>query len=144
LPDASYYIIIARKKQVLLSFLNIRVIVNNKEIYLLLTTEPVIIPVKEDHLSIVITDGFHFTRPLKLTYDQPGYFNFEVTCIVEDLQLLGGALLLVICYLLGLFTGFLILKLLSFLPIIWFLFFYYINRKNFLQIKKAGKRIIRK
>ena len=144
MPDASYYIIIARKNQVLLSFLNIRVIVNNKEIYPLLTTQPVIIPVEKDQLSIVITDGFHFTRPLRLTYDQPGYFNFEVTCIVEDLQLLGGSLLLVICFLLALFTGFLVLKILSFLPIIWFLFFYYVNRKDFLQIKKAGKRIKRK
>ena len=144
MPDASYYIIIARKNQVLLSFLNIRVIVNNKEIYPLLTTKPVIIPVEKDQLSIVITDGFHFTRPLRLTYDQPGYFNFEVTCIVEDLQLLGGSLLLVICFLLALFTGFLVLKILSFLPIIWFLFFYYVNRKDFLQIKKAGKRIKRK
>lgn len=144
MPDASYYIIIARKNEALLSFLNIRVIVNNKEIYPLLTMEPVIIPVKEDHLSIVITDGFHFTRPLKLMYDQPGYFNCEVTCILEYLQLLGGSFLLVICYLLGLFTGFLILKLFSFLPIVWFLFFYYVDRKNFLQIKKAGKRITRK
>ena len=144
MPDASYYIIIARKNQVLLSFLNIRVIVNNKEIYPLLTTQPVIIPVEKDQLSIVITDGFHFTRPLRLTYDQPGYFNFEVTCIVEDLQLLGGSLLMVICFLLALFTGFLVLKILSFLPIIWFLFFYYVNRKDFLQIKKAGKRIKRK
>ena len=144
MSDASYYIIIARKNQVLLSFLNIRVIVNNKEIYPLLTTEPVIIPVEDDHLSIVITDGFHFTRPLKLAYDQPGYFNLEVACIVDDLQLLGGSLLLVICYLLGFYTGLFILKLLSFFPIVWFLFFYYVNRKNFLQIKKAGKRIIKK
>lgn len=137
MPDASYYIIIARKNQVLLSFLNIRVIVNNKEIYPLLTTEPVIISVKEDHLSIVITDGFHFTRPLNLKYDQPGYFNFEVTCIIEDLQLLGGSLLLVICYLLGLFTGLLVFKLLSFAPILYFLFLYYINRKRFLELKRV-------
>ena len=104
----------------------------------------VIIPVEKDQLSIVVTDGFHFTRPLKLAYDQPGYFNLEVACIVDDLQLPGGSLLLVICFLLALFTGFLVLKILSFLPIIWFLFFYYVNRKDFLQIKKAGKRIKRK
>ena len=122
MPDASYYIIIARKNQVLLSFLNIRVIVNNKEIYPLLTTQPVIIPVEKDQLSIVITDGFHFTRPLRLTYDQPGYFNFEVTCIVEDLQLPGGSLLLVICFLLALFTGFLVLKILSFFLLSGFCF----------------------
>ena len=126
----------------MLNFLNTQVIINNKEIYPLSDTKPVVIPVEKDHPNIVITDGFHITRPLELVYDQPGYFNFEVTCIVDDLALLGGSLLLAIFYLLGLFTGFLILKLLSFLPIICFLFFYYINRKNFLKITRAKRKLI--
>ena len=109
----------------MLRFLNTRVIVNNKEIYPLLNEQPVVIPVEKDHPEIVVTDGFHFTKPLELVYDQPGYFNFELTCIVDDLKLLGGSFLLVILYLLGLFTGFLILKMLSFLPVIFFLFYYY-------------------
>ena len=128
----------------MLGFLNIRVIVNNKKIYPLLTTDPVIILVDKDHLNIVITDGFHFTKPLELVYDQPGYFNFEVTCVLDDLHLLGGSFLLLVLYLLGFFTGLFILKLLSFLPVIWFLYFYYINRKNFLQIKKSSKRHYKK
>lgn len=114
--------------------------INNKEIYPLSDTRPVVIPVEKDHPSIVITDGFHITRPLELVYDQPGYFNFEVACIVDDLALLGGSLLLVLFYLLGLVTGFLLLKLLSFLPVICFLIFYYIKRKDFLKIRKAGRR----
>lgn len=121
----------------MLRFLNTRVVVNNKEIYPLLNTEPVVIPVEKDHPKIVVTDGFHFTKPLELVYDQPGYFNFELTCIVDDMKLLGGSFLLVILYLLGLFTGFLVLKLLSFLPVIFFLVFYYFNKKNFLQLKRA-------
>ena len=141
MANASYYIIIERKKQVMLSFLNTRVIVNNKEIYPLLNTGPVVIPVEKEHLNIVITDGFHFTKPLKLAYDQPGYFNFEVTCVLDDLHLLGGLFLLAIFYLLGLLTGFFILKLLSFLPVIWFLFFYYFNRKDFLKLQKGGRHV---
>lgn len=140
MPDASYYII-ARKNEALLSFLNIGVIVNNKKIYPLLTMEPVIIPVKEDHLSIVITDGFHFTRPLNLTYDQPGYFNFEVDCIVDDQQLLGGSLLLVICYLLAIFTGFLVFKLLSFTPILYFLFFLLHQAKKISAVEASLRQI---
>jgi len=48
-----------------------------------------------------------------------------------------GIAMIIICYLLGFATGFFILKLLSFFPLIYFLFFYYINRKDFLQIKAA-------
>lgn len=142
MEGARYYIIIALKKQVLLRLLNTRVIINNKEIYPLSGTKPVVIPVEKDHPSIVVTDGFHITRPLELVYDRPGYFNFEVTCMVDDLALLGGALLLAIFYLLGLFTGFLLLKLLSFLPVIFLLFFYYIKRKNFLKITRAKRKLI--
>ena len=125
----------------MLRFLNTRVIVNNKEIYPLLNEQPVVIPVEKDHPEIVVTDGFHFTKPLELVYDQPGYFNFELTCIVDDLKLLGGSFLLVTLYLLGLFTGFLILKMLSFLPVIFFLFYYYFNKKNFLILQKGRKAV---
>ena len=121
----------------MLRFLKLRAIIDNKDIYPLLNRKRIIIPVEKSNFSIVITDGFHITRPLLLSYDQPGYFNFEVTCIVDDLALLGGAFILIVFYLLGLLTGFLILKLLSFLPVICFLFFYYIKRKDFLRLKRA-------
>ena len=120
----------------MLRFLKLRAIIDNKDIYPLLNRKRIIIPVEKNNFSMVITDGFHITRSLQLSYDQPGYFNFEVTCIVDDLALLGGTLVLTIFYLLGLFTGFLILKLLSFLPVIGLLFFYYIKRKNFLKLRK--------
>jgi hypothetical protein len=139
LARAPYYIIITRKNQVLLSFLDIRVVVNNNEIYPLLSTEPVVIPVEKDYPKIVVTDGFHFTRPLELTFKQPSYFNFDVVCAIDDLQLLAASLILVILYMLGFLTGFFILKLLSFAPIAWVLIYYYFNRKNFIRIVKAGK-----
>ena len=50
----------------MLRFLNTRVIVNNTAIYPLLNTEPIVIPVEKDHPKIVVTDGFHFTKPLEL------------------------------------------------------------------------------
>jgi hypothetical protein len=139
LPKAPYYIIITRRNQVLLSFLDIRVVVNNKEIYPLLNTEPIVIPVEKDNPKIVVTDGFHYTKPLELSFRQPAYFNFDVVCAIDDLQLLAASLILAILYMLGFITGFFILKLLSFTPIIWVLVYYYFNRKNFIRIVKAGK-----
>lgn len=121
----------------MLRFLKLRAIIDNKDIYPLPNRKRIIIPVEKSNFNIVITDGFHITKPLRLSYDQPGYFNFEVTCIVDDLALLGGAFILIVFYLLGLFTGFLILKVLSFLPVIFVLFFYYINRKHFLKLNRV-------
>ena len=111
-------------------------IVNNKEIYPLTTEDPVVIEVYDKHPRIVVTDGFHFTKPIDLIYTQPSYYHFKVVCSIDDMQLLGSFIVLIVFYLLGFFTGNLILKLLSFLPIFYLLFAYYIDRKSFIQIKQ--------
>ena len=111
-------------------------IVNNKEIYPLTNEDPVVIEVYDKHPRIVVTDGFHFTKPIDLNYKQPSYYHFKVVCSIDDMQLLGNIFVLIVFYLLGFFTGSLVLKLLSFLPIFYLLFAYYIDRKSFIQIKQ--------
>ena len=118
----------------MLSFFKVRIIVNNKEIYQLDSSKPVIIEVKENYPKIVVTDGFHFTKPVKLTFKEPSYYNFQVACIIDDFQLLGGTLMLFLFYLVGFFTGNLVLKILSFIPVLLFLFAYYFNRRTFIKI----------
>jgi len=120
----------------LLSILNVRVIVNNKEIYPLTNEDPVVIEVYDKHPRIVVTDGFHFTKPIDLNYTQPSYYHFKVVCSIDDMQLVGNVFVLIVFYLLGFFTGSLVLKLLSFLPIFYLLFAFYIDRKSFIQIKQ--------
>jgi hypothetical protein len=112
------------------------VIVNNKEIYPLTNEDPVVIEVYDKHPRIVVTDGFHFTKPIDLNYTQPSYYHFKVVCSIDDMQLLGNIFVLIVFYLLGFLTGSFVLKLLSFLPIFYLLFAYYIDRKSFLQIKQ--------
>jgi len=123
----------------MLSFLQLRVVVNNCEIYPLLNTEPVVIPVEKDYPKIVITDGFHFTKPVELVFKEPSYFNFNVVCAIDDLHLYTAFFFLIILYLLGFFTGILAIKVLSFVPIIWLLSHYYFNRKEFIRIKPAAR-----
>ncbi|HJS56149.1 MAG TPA: hypothetical protein VJ765_16470 [Chitinophagaceae bacterium] len=115
-------------------------IVNNKEIYPLANDKPVIIEVQDKHSRIVVTDGFHFTKPIDLTYKQPSYYHFKVVCSIDDLQLLGTFFVLAVFYLLGFFTGSFILKIFSFLPIFYLLFAYYIDRNSFIQIRQDRLR----
>lgn len=123
-----------RKNQVLLSFLKIRAIVNGKQIYPLLNTKPVVIPVDENNPKVVVTDGYHFTKPLKLVYKDMDIYCFKVSCAISDRQLLIGFIVLSIFYLSGLYTGMLVLKVFSFIPLIYLLFFYYLNREAFIQL----------
>ena len=110
--------------------------VNNNEIYPLLNDKPVIIPVKDNHPKIVVTDGFHFTKPIELIYKGPSYYHFKVVCAIDDMQFFGGFVFLAFFYIFGVFTGFIVLKLLSFLPGLIFLFLFYINKRAFIQIKQ--------
>ena len=101
-----------------------------------------VIEVRDNHSRIVVTDGFHFTKPIDLVYKQPSYYHFKVVCSIDDMQLLGNLFVLVVFYLLGFFTGVFIVKLLSFLPIVYLLFAYYIDRHSFIQVKQD--RLVRK
>jgi hypothetical protein len=121
---------------VLLSFLKVQVIVDNKQIYPLYNDQPVIIEVPDNHTKIVVSDGFHFTKPIELNYTQPSFYYFKVVSPVNDLQLLGGAFIMMFFYLLGFITGLLLIKLISFIPIFLLLAIYYFNRKSFIQLRQ--------
>ena len=118
----------------LLSFLRIRVVVNGKEIYPLASSQPIKITVMQNNPKVVVTDGYHFTQPMELVYHHLNTYYFKVICVIDDIQLVAGCVLLAVLYLLGFYTGVFILKITSFFPIVYFLFYYYINRKEFIQI----------
>lgn len=108
--------------------------VNGKEIYPLLNTKPVLIPVPENNPKIVVTDGYHITKPLKLIYKDLPVCCFNIVCAISDLQLLIGFLVLVILYLTGMLTGIGPIKVFSFLPLVYLVLFYYLNRREFIRL----------
>ncbi len=118
----------------LLSFLRIRAIINGKEIYPLVNSKPVVIKVEENNPKLVITDGFHFTQPVELVYHHLNTYYFKVVCVIGDFQLMAGGFLLAFLYLMGFYSGIFLVKLFSFSPILYLLFLYYFNRKEFIQI----------
>jgi len=120
---------------VLLRFLKIRAIVNGKEIYPLTDTKPVVIEVPDNNPRVVITDGYHYTKPLRLVFKELNVYCFKVVCAISDRQLIIGFFILMLFYLIGFKTGQLIFKVFSFIPIIYLLFFYYLNREDFIQLK---------
>jgi hypothetical protein len=127
--------VVTRKSQLLINFLNIRVIVNGKDIYTLPPNKPVLISLQEKNAKLVVTDGFHIAKPLELSYHLPHTYHLKVVCAIDDNLLSVGIVLLVIFLAVGLISEITLLKWFSFSPIVYFLFIYYIKRKNFIQIK---------
>ena len=126
---------ITRKSQLLINFLNIRVIVNGKDIYTLPPDKPVIISLSENKAKLVATDGYHITKPLELSYHLPHTYYLKVICAIDNNLLGTGVVLLIIFSLVGLISNVAFLQVLSFVPVLYFLFLYYINRREFIKIQ---------
>jgi hypothetical protein len=127
--------VITRKSQFLINFFNIRVIVDGKDIYNLVPDKPAIISVPKKHAQLVVTDGFHITKPLELLYHRPHTYYLKVVCAIDNNLLITGVVLLVLFSVVGVLSNVFILRVLSVLPILYFLLLYYVKRKEFIRIK---------
>ncbi len=83
---------------------------------------------------VVVTDGYHITQPLELGYTAKQPIFFKIACVIEDDQLLVGMIMMALIYAMGFTSGMVFLQLLSMAPVVYFLFLYYINRKEFIRI----------
>ncbi len=129
-----YNIVIKKSNDALLSFLKVRAVVNGLQIYPLNDAKPIVITVVENNPKVVITDGYHISKPLKLVYKDMDTYCFKLVCAVSDGQLYFSLGLLAVLYIAGFITGLLPLKVFSFFPLLYLLLFYYLNRKDFFKL----------
>jgi hypothetical protein len=120
-----------------LNFLKLRVIINGKKIYQLDKKGTVAIALTENRPNIVVTDGFHYTKPVEVIFKHMNVYYLQIVCAINDDQLLAAIIIMVLSGAVGIISGILVMKLVAFLPILYFLYLYYINRKEFIKIKPA-------
>ncbi len=104
-------------------------------IYALMQNRPVVINLQTNPSKLVVTDGFHITAPLQITYSPKRTYYFTIACIVENDVLVGGFIFMLILFFMGFSSGLIFLQLLSVSPVLYLLFLYYIKRKEFIQIR---------
>ena len=107
---------------------------NDKIIYQLDKETPVIVPLVSNRANIIITDGFHFSYPYNIECNPKSIQHLKVSCTIEDEELIIGFFLILLFYAAALSSDILILKLMSFLPILQFLNQFYIRRKAFIRV----------
>ncbi len=87
---------------------------------------------------LVITDGYHITRPFELSFTPKRINYFQAVCVIEDDQLMVGLVITLLVYFMGATSDSILLQVLSIGPILYFLFLYYIKRKEFIQLRPAS------
>jgi hypothetical protein len=119
----------------LLRLSKIRIVLDGKDIYPVENNQKVTIHVDHNNPIVVVTDGYHISRPLELVYHHLNTYYFRVECGMDDGQLVSGLTLTTVFFLAGFFTHWLVFALLSMAPILYILFLYYIRRKDFLSLR---------
>jgi hypothetical protein len=120
-----------------MNFLKISVIIDGRIIYPVEKEKSLIIPVEHNYPSVVATDGYHVTLPVQLSYRNSNTCHLTLLCAVDDDQFSVGIVVLLLFAVVGVVSDIFIMMLISFIPIFYFLFYYYIKRKDFLRIRLA-------
>jgi hypothetical protein len=127
-----------QKNHWLLRLLKLRLIVNGMHIYPLQRNTPVRVVVSTNPSKIVVSDGFHITKPMQVTYADQRTYYYNIGCAIDNDLLVGGMIFMLMLFSMGATSGFLLLEFLSLSPVIYILVLYYIKRKDFIQIQPAS------
>lgn len=106
-------------------------------IYPLQKGKPLVVTVPTSPARLVVTDGFHITAPMQISYTPQRTLYLTIACIVENDVLIGAAVVMTLLFFMGLSSGFVFLLLLSVVPVALLLFLYYIKRKEFIRIRRV-------
>ena len=109
---------------------------NGMHIYSLQKGQPVVVNMPTNPARIVVTDGYHITGPVQISYSPQRTHYFTIACVVENDVLVGGGIFMMLLFFMGLTSGLFVLQLLSMSPIFYLLFLYYVKRKEFIQIRR--------
>ena len=122
-----------RHRHILLRILNLRIVVNQTRIYELKERQPLIIPCPEPAIQVLITNGFHHSRLVKIK-SRPGICFYEVEGLIDNIQLLTGLVLTLFFFTIYILTGILFFILFANVPLIIMLVIFYIMRNDFIRV----------
>lgn len=113
--------------------LKLRVVVNESDIYELKEKQPLVITGKPPFTRMVVTNGFHSSRPVKINYRE-GYRLYEVESAVDNVQLLTGLFMSMLFFFIYIFSGLRFFMLFANIPILIMLYLIYMKRHDFIRI----------
>jgi hypothetical protein len=112
----------------------VKVIVEGQQIYNIEEGKDTVITFQNNNTHLVVTDGYHISKPLELVYHHIHTYYFHVDCAISNIQLFYGGFLLLLSVILGLLTGSIFFQVMSFFPVLYLLYTYYVNRADFIQL----------
>lgn len=119
--------------------LPVRVVVNDRDIYPLKEKQPVAISVSSNPVKIMVTNGFHYSKPVLLNTYQQDKYALQADCLLDDLRLGYGFFLMFLLFGMYWITSMRIFQIAANLPILYMLYLVYFRKKDFLFLGQYVK-----
>jgi hypothetical protein len=121
--------------QWILRLLKVRIILNGKDIYELQKNRPSVIEIFEPSCILTLTDGFHHSKRFQVNFKTKYVYRLKVSSILDNGRLIFLLLLTLFFFAMAILNELFWLKLVSFIPLILILYFYYIKRDSFFLLE---------
>lgn len=119
--------------------LKLRAVIDGSHIVELVYGQPAVIECKLKSTTVVITNGFHYSRTLELNTEPAAVYIYQVDCQIDNIRMFTGifiSLMLFSIYILIGLAGFMIA---ANLPILYMLYVFYGGRKDFIILNPVGR-----
>lgn len=108
--------------------------VNGGHIYPLVRKKPIRVALPTNPARFVVTDGYHITPAVAVKYNPQKTTIIYIECIIKNDVLVGLLLFTLLLFAMGASSGLWVLFFLAMLPVMGFLFFFYIKKQSFIQL----------
>ncbi len=108
---------------------------NGKDIYELQKNTPSVIEVFESSCMLTLTDGFHHSKLFQVNFKAQNVYRLKVSSILDNGRMIFLLLLTLFFFAMAILNELFWLKLVSFIPLVLILYFYYIKRDSFFLLE---------
>jgi hypothetical protein len=126
---------IIRQRHWLLRLMGMRAVVNNHHLYELAEAAPVAIPFADAAVTLMVTNGFHASEPLQLTFEPGSTYFFQVNALVNNTGLAFILLASLAFFALYVLNGSGLLLIAANLPILALVWIFFLQPKRAILLK---------
>lgn len=111
------------------------IVVNDNHIYQLKEQEPLVLDEHTLPLKMIAKNGYHFSKTKNIKTNNSADILIGIGCRIDNVTLLGGALLSTLFFSLFLFTGLAIFLFLANLPLLYLVYIFFVKAKEFITVE---------
>jgi hypothetical protein len=126
---------IIRQRHWLLRLMGMRAVVNSQHLYELAEAAPVAIPFADATVTLMVTNGFHTSEQLQLSFEPGSTYFFQVNAVVNNTGLTAMVLASLLLFVLYALNGSGLLLVAANLPVLALVWLFFLQPRRAILLK---------